>query len=69
MYLDQGPGVRTELAKSVRKDRGLNILQFEKRTRLINNLLYVPGKIDQAEKVSGTWVSSWTRQVAKFGKW
>ena len=27
-YLDQGPEVRTELAMSVRKDRGLNILQY-----------------------------------------
>ena len=32
--------MRTELARSVRKDRGLNILQYEKRTRLIISLLY-----------------------------
>ena len=38
-YLDQGPEVRTELARSVSKDRGLNILQYEKQTRLINSLL------------------------------
>ena len=38
-YQDQGPEVRTELARSVRKDRGLNILQYEKQTRLINGLL------------------------------
>ena len=31
--------VRTELVRSVRKDRGLNILQYEKQTRLINSLL------------------------------
>ena len=30
--VDQGPEVRTELARSVRKDRGLNILQYEKQT-------------------------------------
>ena len=36
-YQDQG--LRAELARSVRKDRGLNILQYEKQTRLINNLL------------------------------
>ena len=38
-YQDQGPEVRTELERSVRKDRGLNILQYEKETRLINSLL------------------------------
>ena len=37
-YYNQGPEVRTELARSVRKDRGLNILQYEKQTRLINSL-------------------------------
>ena len=37
-YQDQGPEVRTELARSVRKNRGLNILQYEKQTRLINSL-------------------------------
>ena len=31
--------MRTELARSVRKDRGLNILQYKKQTRLINSLL------------------------------
>ena len=31
---------RTELARSVSKDRGLNILQIEKQTRLINSLLH-----------------------------
>ena len=40
IYKDQGPGVRTELARSVHKDRGLNILQYEKHTQLINSLLY-----------------------------
>ena len=38
-YQDQGPEVWTELARSVRKDRGLNILQYEKQTKLINSLL------------------------------
>ena len=38
-YYDEGPEVRTELARSVRRDRGLNILQYEKQTRLINSLL------------------------------
>ena len=37
-YQDQGAEVRTELARSVR-DRSLNILQYEKQTRLINSLL------------------------------
>ena len=37
--LRQGPEVRTELASSVRKDLGFNILQYEKQTRLINSLL------------------------------
>ena len=31
--------LRTELARFVRKDRGLNILQYEKKTQLINRLL------------------------------
>ena len=39
-YQDQCPEVRTELAKSMRKDRDLNILQHEKQSRLINSLLY-----------------------------
>ena len=30
----------TELARSVRKDRGFNILLYEKQTRLINSLLH-----------------------------
>ena len=34
-YSDQGPEVWTELARSMRKDRGLTILQYEKKTRLI----------------------------------
>ena len=38
IYQDQGPEVRTELARSVRKDRGLNILQYEKETRLLYSL-------------------------------
>ena len=38
-YYDQGSEVQTELARSMRKDRGLNILQYEKQTRLINSLL------------------------------
>ena len=38
-YQDQGPEVRTELARSVRYDRGLNILQYEKQIWLINSLL------------------------------
>ena len=39
-YQDQGPEVRTELARSARKDRDLNILQYEKITRLMNGLLH-----------------------------
>ena len=31
--------MRTELARSVRNDRDLNILLYEKQTRLINSLL------------------------------
>ena len=31
---------RVKYARSVRKDRGLNILQYEKQTRMINSLLY-----------------------------
>ena len=57
-YQDQGPEVRTELARSLRKDRGLNILQYEKQTRLINSLLdgqeMRNGK--PSLKVSVTWV-------------
>ena len=32
--------MRTELVRSMRKDRGLNILQHEKQTWLINSLLF-----------------------------
>ena len=39
-YQDRDPEVRTDLARSVRKDRGLNILLYEKQTRLINSLLH-----------------------------
>ena len=35
-YKDQSLVVRTELARSTCKDRGLNILQYEKQSRLIN---------------------------------
>ena len=37
-YWDQGPEVQTELTRSVLKDRGLNILQYKKKTRLITSL-------------------------------
>ena len=40
-YYDQDLAVWTELARPVRKDRGLNILQYEKQTRLIDSLVYV----------------------------
>ena len=36
----QGREVRTELARCVRTNRGLNNLQFEQKTRLKNILLY-----------------------------
>ena len=39
-YSDQGLVVWTELASFVHKHQGLNILQLEKQTRLINSLLY-----------------------------
>ena len=38
-YEDRDPEVRTELARSLLKDRGLYILRYEKKTRLINSLL------------------------------
>ena len=49
--------MRTEFARSVRKDRGFNILQYEKQTRLMNCLLYATSNFTEhlpiifAEKV------------------
>ena len=41
-YKDKGLEVRTELARSVRKDRGrLNILQYEKETRSILGMFII----------------------------
>ena len=37
---EAGVGVGTELARSVLKDRGLDILQDEKHIRLMNSLFY-----------------------------
>ena len=42
-YQDRDLEVRTELARSMRKDRSLNILLYEKQTRLINSLLMAKG--------------------------
>ena len=35
--------VRIEVAKSMLKDPGLNILKYDKQTRSINSLLHAPG--------------------------
>ena len=37
--VDKGLVVRTEFARSVREDRGLNIFQYENQTLLISSLL------------------------------
>ena len=39
-YSDQSLEVWSELAKSVRKDQGLDVLQYEKQTWLTKSLLY-----------------------------
>ena len=58
IYQDQGPEVRTELARSLRKDRGLNILQYEKETRLLYSLFNVQEMREgqPSLKSSVTWV-------------
>ena len=42
IYQGRGPRVQTVLARSVRKDRGLNILHYEKHSRLMSSLFYGP---------------------------
>ena len=75
-YEDQGPEVRTELARSVRKNRGLNILQYEKQTRLINSLsdarevregqTSLKGFCDLGLKLESCWVTHRQEDVDKF---
>ena len=73
-YQDQGPG--TELARSVRKDRGLNILQYEKQTQLLNSLLdaqemregqpSLKGFFDLGLKLESCWVNHRQEDVDRF---
>ena len=41
--------------RSVPKDRGLNILQYEKHTRLINSLLHGPAITEGRPNLKGFW--------------
>ena len=75
-FLDQGPEVRIELAGSVRKDRGPNILQYEKQTRLINSLLHgqemkegqpsLKSFCDLGLKLESCWVTHRPDDVDRF---
>ena len=75
-YEDQGPEVRTDLARSVGEDRGLNILQCEKQTRLINSLLdgqemregqpSLKGFCDLGLKLESCWVTHRQEDVDRF---
>ena len=74
--LDQGPEVKNKLARSVRENRDLNILQYEKKTRLINSLLKgqemresqpsLKGFCDLGLKLECCWVTHWQDAVDRF---
>ena len=60
-YEDLGPYARTSQARSVLQDLGLNILLYEKQTRLINSndwlVNHVPSSIkDKASRVFKTFM-------------
>ena len=58
--------MRTKLAKSMRKDHGLNILQNEKQTRLINSLLYATANfVEHLLKILGIYLESADRTFFK----
>ena len=75
-YYDQGPEVRTELVRSMREDRSLNILQYEKKTWLRNNSLDVQemregppslkGFCDLGLKRETSWVTHRQDDVYRF---
>ena len=65
-YSRQGLVVQTELARSVRKDRDLNILPYEKQTRLIGSLLYATISTENLPTIFGIYQGIFQKLAEKL---